>query len=117
MADDLDRQLNAVLPEPNPFAMDAEGLFAYWQATVDHLYNVLKGKRKAELRGQSWRGWTAEGAHDPSAALGRLQAVEMLMPDLRALWHIGRNGEYASALKIAGLEAREDAEQEWRNEV
>jgi hypothetical protein len=33
------------------------------------------------------------------------------------LWHVGRHGEYASQLKIAELNASDEVEAKWKNEV
>jgi hypothetical protein len=115
--DDVDRAIKDCFPEENPFAFTFDDAFAYWQAAVDHLDRLLQGKRKAELKGQPWRGWTGEGVHDASATLGRIRAVEMLVPELAPLWHVGRHGEYASQLKIAEMCASDEVEAKWKNKV
>jgi hypothetical protein len=116
VTDAIDRALREVLPEPNPFAFTIEDAYAYWQASLEHAYRLAKAKRAHELQhGGRHREWSSEGVHAFSAAYGRAMAIEMLLPGLTALWHIGQPEatDFVPAAKQLAQAAVDDAEAEF----
>lgn len=101
------------------FQFTPNDAFAYWAASLEHAYRVLKGSRSHQLRGTKPRDWDSEGLHAVSAAMGRARAMEVLMPELAFLWHIGGEtpSEFKPAVRLLEKAAREDADREFRAEI
>lgn len=97
------------------FQFTPEDAFAYWQASIEHAYRAAKGQRAQQLRGERPKTYDSEHLHTVSAAMGRARAMEMLIPDLTLLWHVGGRtpSDFVPCVRLVEEAAREDADAEW----
>lgn len=100
-----------------------DDLFAWWQASVQRAYKVAKSRHTARLHGRHASIFDRDGEDPFSAAMGRAQMAENLMPDLFNLWVVDNDPRRSDApdkwskAKLVDEAARRDAEAEFRNEI